>query len=124
MGYYTYYSMVARNIKNKEQYDQIIAEMIKMELYTDTNHSGVFNYGEFFEYDHEAIFNAYEESKWYDHTYAMVKLSKLFPEVTFKLHGEGEEKEDLWDEYFHNGAAEECRAKIIYPTPVEIEWDR
>ena len=124
MGYYTYYSMAARNIKDKEQYDQIITEMVKMELYTDNIHCGVFNYSEFFEYDHEAVFNAYEESKWYDHTYDMVKLSKLFPEVTFKLHGEGEEKEDLWNEYFHNGTAEECRAEITYPDPVEIDWDR
>ena len=123
MGYYTYYTMEARNIKTKERYDELIAEMVKMELYSTEDSSGVFDASNYDEIYHSAGFDAYDETKWYDHTYDMVKLSKLFPEITFKLHGDGEEKEDMWNEYFHNGKSEECPARIIYETPCEIEWD-
>lgn len=123
MGYYTYYTLKARNIKDRKRYEEIIAEMIKMELYSTENTDGVFDANHYDEIHRDAIFDAYDECKWYDHTYDMVKLSKLFPEVTFKLHGEGEEKEDMWNEYFHNGTAELCTAIITYPRPVEIDWE-
>ena len=53
----------------------------------------------------------------------MMQISEMFPDVIFRLSGDGEEREDMWHEYFHNGKVEECRAKIIFPTPVEIEWN-
>lgn len=41
--------------------------------------------------------------KWYDHEKEMKQLSKEFPDVLFKLHGEGEDKYDIWDKYFMGG---------------------
>lgn len=124
MGYYTYYTMEARGIKDEKEYNSIIHAMKERELFEDSENDkyGVFDESTYDETSHSAYFETYDDAKWYDHTYDMVKFSKLFPDVTFKLHGDGEESEDLWNEYYHNGASEECRARIVYELPCEIEW--
>ena len=53
----------------------------------------------------------------------MREISKLFPNVTFQLHGEGEERDDMWYEYFHDGISEECYCHITYDQPVTIKWN-
>lgn len=123
MGYYTWFSMKAKHIKSKEEYEKIIETLKTNEIYTHDDVYGIFESSEYFEDCGEAIFSVCDEHKWYDHTYDMMKISKLFPDVIFRLSGEGEEKEDMWHEYFHNGKVEECRAKITFPQPIEIEWD-
>ena len=123
MGYYTYFSMEARGIKNEEEYDSIVYALKERELFSDKDTSGVFDEGKYYNDSHIAYFNAYEECKWYEHEYDMVKFSKLFPDVTFKLSGDGEERDDMWHEYFHNGESEECRAHITYDKPQFIEWE-
>lgn len=45
----------------------------------------------------------------------MKQLSKEFPNVLFKLHGEGEDKYDIWDKYFMDGKMQSCYAEIICP---------
>lgn len=55
-----------------------------------------------------------EEMKWYDYKHDMLELSKKFPGFVFKLCGEGEESNDLWECYFKNGKSQFCKAKIIY----------
>jgi hypothetical protein len=45
-------------------------------------------------------------------------LSKRHPELYFRLSGQGEEVDDLWEEVYHNGKAVQKCAEIIYPT-----WD-
>lgn len=45
----------------------------------------------------------------------MLLLSKEFPDVLFKLHGEGEDNEDIWDKYFMNGKMQYCPAEIMCP---------
>lgn len=119
MGYYTYYSMEARKIKDKDEFNAIVEEMTELELYGD---NGIFCESEYYEHDHEASFRVCDAAKWYDYTYDMMKFSKIFPNVVFKLHGDGEERDDMWDEYYHNGKVEECRAQITYPKPCSIEW--
>ena len=116
MGYYTYYSMEARKIKDENEFNAIIKEMTKLELY------GIFGDSNYYESDHKAFFSACDDVKWYEHTYDMMKFSKIFPNVVFKLHGDGEERDDMWDEYYHNGEVEKCRAQITYPEPCNIEW--
>lgn len=123
MGYYTYYSMEVRHITNEEQYNAIIEELKKIELYAFDDHYGVFNDSEYYENTNDAWFESYEETRWYSHEYDMIKLSKQFPNVTFKLHGEGEERDDMWNKYFRNGECEECHAHIRYDNPCSIEWN-
>lgn len=48
-------------------------------------------------------FDESDSLKWYDHEKEMKQLSKEFPDVLFKLHGEGEDKYDIWDKYFMGG---------------------
>lgn len=123
MGYYTFYSMEARNIKNEEEYNSILHALKERELLSDEETSGVFDEKKYYPDSHSAYFEAYEECKWYDHEYDMVKFSKLFPDVTFKLSGEGEERDDMWRKYFHNGECEECAVHITYDKPRFIEWE-
>jgi len=123
MGYYTYFSMEARGIKDENEYNSIIDAMKKNELMSYDDVYGIFDEGKFYENDGSASFEAYQEAKWYDCEYDMVKFSKLFPDVTFKLSGDGEERDDMWREYFHNGECELCHAQVVFPLPVEIEWE-
>lgn len=51
---------------------------------------------------------------WYDWEEDMILLSSKFPGLLFKLHGEGERPEDLWDAYFLDGKVQICPAEIIY----------
>lgn len=69
--------------------------------------------------------------RWYDHEHDMAMLSKKFPAVLFTLHGEGEDRDDMWDKHFRNGMMQECCADIVYPDfdetklePVELDPDQ
>lgn len=56
-------------------------------------------------------------NKWYDHYDEMIILSKEFPSLYFELEGQGEDHDDLWKEYFHNGEAAHSDAKITFDVP-------
>lgn len=56
-----------------------------------------------------------ERVTWYDHEKHMREFSKLYPNVLFKLYGEGEEFGDGWYEYYQNGLMQRCEAVITYP---------
>ena len=56
-----------------------------------------------------------EGCTWYEHTEDMEKISKLFPELTIIISGEGEEQGDVWREKFCNGKHELSIAEIVYP---------
>ena len=77
-------------------------------------------------FDYEDDFNIYmpvedntirsgDSMKWYDHDEDCATLSKVFPGVVFKLHGEGEETGDIWNSYYKDGQCQICRAKFVYP---------
>lgn len=44
-----------------------------------------------------------ESTKWYEHEEEMIEFSKQYPDTVFKLHGEGEERDDVWEKFFKNG---------------------
>lgn len=56
-----------------------------------------------------------EPTKWYDHDQEMLLLSGKFPDVVFKLHGEGEEHGDFWDAYYKDGKM--CRYALPRKLP-------
>lgn len=55
-----------------------------------------------------------EPCKWYNHENDLKEISKKYPQVVFKLTGEGEEGGDLWVKYFNNGLMQYCPAIITY----------
>ena len=114
MGYYTTYRLQCSPVKNVD-----IAESIQNWL---TEH-GVIGYAldEFSDYyNHSLIISDHEPVKWYEFNDDMIELSEAFPEVTFKLHGEGEESGDIWDRYYLNGDVEDC--EWAPPVPKRIKW--
>jgi hypothetical protein len=95
MGYYTDF-----NLEVIGGHHEILAEIIESD--EDT----------FYGLDKDG--NSYDRVKWYDHEVDMKKVSKEYPELVFKLSGEGEEAGDLWIKYFKNGRMQYCPAKITY----------
>ena len=56
-----------------------------------------------------------EPTKWYGHRADMIELSKANPTILFKLHGEGEEAGDIWNQWHKNGKSQEESAVIQIP---------
>jgi len=56
-----------------------------------------------------------DSAKWYSHEKDVAALSRMYPDVTFTLHGEGEETEDIWKKYFKGGRMQTAVAKITIP---------
>ncbi len=117
MGYYTSYTLEIRGIEvnSTNVIDALIAEMSSMGIigYALDSSYWTDNHG-------TLVFDSTESVKWYDHDEDMLKLSKTFPEYTFKLSGDGEDNDDRWDTYYHNGDMEDCPWS---PTPPKrIAW--
>lgn len=55
--------------------------------------------------------------EWIGHDYVMKKISEIFPTVLFVLEGDGEDKNDLWIEYFKNGQRQFCQGHVVYDEP-------
>lgn len=83
----------------------------------DINHKGeisrISKYSDCFE----------DEIKWYSHEKDMRLYSRMYPELLFKLLGEGEENGDLWVEYYKNGKMQRCKAQIVYAEFNEMELE-
>lgn len=58
---------------------------------------------------------AFDSMKWYNCVEDMKKVSLQFPGVTIKIHGDGEDSDDMWNAYFKDGKAVVYRAEIFYP---------
>lgn len=102
MGYYTRYELTATP-DNDEIWDAVKTNKNINYAVGDQGNSG-------------------EECKWYDNEKDMVEFSKKFPDITFCLHGEGEETGDIWNKYFRNGKKQICKAEIIIPPMLESNW--
>lgn len=105
MGYYTNYSMEVIDIDNKG-YDAYKIAKYMLEKNDESEKFYAFQYGlrDFIEnidptlkIDYALCLDSDEETKWYENEDEMLELSQEFPEVLFKLHGEGEESGDIWD---------------------------
>ena len=56
-----------------------------------------------------------QDMKWYDYAPDMIRLSKSFPEYTFRLDGDGEESEDRWVLWARCGKAIHKVVEYVYP---------
>jgi hypothetical protein len=71
----------------------------------------------FYKFDKKNIGDTDMMMKWYDHKADMISLTKRYPKYLFKLHGEGEDREDLWNLYLINGKYQKSYAKITITYP-------
>jgi hypothetical protein len=53
-------------------------------------------------------------TKWSDHEEDMREISKQWPGVVFCVNGIGEDWDDIWDQYFKDGKAQMCGARIEF----------
>ena len=97
MGYYTYYTLTTT-----PEEDFLIITLFRSDC-------------ERAEYAISQTGNALERCKWYEWEEDLRAFSVKHPDVLFKLHGEGEESEDIWDAYFQNGKMQLCKAQIVIP---------
>lgn len=67
-------------------------------------------------------FDCCDAVKWYEHEDVMTEISKKFPSATFLLQGEGEDRDDQWEQYYLNGEMEACYPEIIWHKPTRIKW--
>lgn len=88
MGYNTYHSLYVNEVKNPE-HELALSKM--------------------------ADYLVFEEScTWYEHEADLKEYSAKFPDLLFKLRGEGEETLDAWIKYFKNGKMQHCPAKVTF----------
>jgi hypothetical protein len=112
MGYYTYFSLSTNATEDKER--EIALWMID-------------NLDYFSFCSKERVSKSYEpldyvvgsdSMKWYDHEDDMRKVAAAFPDVKFELYGEGEERDDIWREFYWNDRFDCDTAQIVWgPVP-------
>lgn len=117
MGYYTTHTLTAAGNITPEIACQIDEALFQKNIvgYALDNYCLV-------EHNNTAYWGCSDCAKWYDHEDDMLEISRMFPDVTFQLCGEGDEQGDLWEEYYHNGEAERCSAEVVFPKPTRIKW--
>ena len=96
MSYYTDYYLISYNDK-----DGVASDALK-------------NYSEL-SWNNKRLF----QDKWFDWRHDLEEISPKYPEVTFKLEGRGEDKDDWWKAYIKNGRIEVFKAEVTFKKP---EW--
>ena len=121
MGYYTRHTMAARGTNlTPERVEEINQWLKDKDLIRYAFEEGTWNSGaaNFMEGDWEC----YGECKWYEHHEDMTALSQAFPDITFRVEGEGEDRYDNWVEYYLNGDCEHCVTVVEFEEPTRIKW--
>lgn len=115
MGYYTRYTLEAKNV-NQEQIDSIVEWLKKKDLIGYAFDSDLWS-----DLDNKTVtFWPYDECKWYDAETDIEELGRLMPDVTFKLTGSGEDDDDYWNFYVKGEQTELVQA--VMPPPKTIKW--
>lgn len=96
MGYYTRYELDTSDSES-ESHEAAIGKMI-----------------DYFPFE--------DDTKWYDHEEDMVKYSRNYPEVVFRLDGTGEEAGDVWVKWFKNGEVQSWRLAVEKPVCPPGDW--
>lgn len=122
MGYYTNFEFSVYDYGNKTVTNHDIASEIKAMNISNNDMfyplvSEAYTEAELEQYIGDYSQNGmsiepYDSFKWYEYSDDMLALSKKFPDTVFMLHGDGEEKEYMWDEYYKNGKSVHYQAEI------------
>ena len=107
MGYYTNICMGIHPEPNQEDELKIMRAVASLMDKVPEDQIG----------DNDALWCLDDAVKWYDRINDMIEVSHRFPEYTFVLDGEGEDSDDIWREFYHNGEWEGIEAQIIFPKP-------
>ena len=106
MGYYTYYSMDVL-----QGTDDDIAKVVQYLKNKDI-----------IGYALDENLCPYDGVIWYEHHEDMIELSMVFPNLYFVLHGEGDDREDVWDSHYKNGMFQELHVSLVMPEIDPFKW--
>ena len=116
MAYLTSYSFEARKLtkEDRAKLKETLAEIEypRFEMYNWDNAG-------------DALYAETGEIRWYEHTIDMETFSAEFPAAPMKLHGEGENRGDVWDEYYLGGKLiDRLEWELIAPPPpLVVGWE-
>lgn len=114
MGYYTRFNLEVRTPVTRERAEQIVNRL-----------NAIIGWEDCFELtdSEDAILSTWSletngEMKWYDWEEDMSQLANEFPDVEFRLEGNGEDEHDWWVALFKGK-----REQIKYCSPPSDEWE-
>lgn len=112
MGYLTTYSFEARKLteEDRAKLKKTLAEIEypRFEMYNWDN-------------DGDALYAETGEITWHNHTLDMCLFSAEFPTVPMRLHGEGDDRGDVWDEYYLCGQlVDRLEWELVAPPPPPV----
>lgn len=125
MGYYTHYTLDYRRLHGKAFRDSCEHagkyEFLHLDFCPECGiergnvriDKDIFSYIADDEQMRYVIINK-ESAEWYEHKKDMLKMSAAFPGWLFTLECHGEEDDDIWREYYLNGASQLAKAKITF----------
>ncbi len=113
MGYYTYHELHVgkANVGKSESAHEF------KDYAEDVDYARVLE-----EVEKQIGFNPFDDDcKWYSSQQDMLEVSKKFPELLIRVHGNGEESDDIWYHYFHNGKQQFCKVEFVFP---DMDWKK
>lgn len=117
------YTLSVRNLQDKDAFDRMCSYLEgDMPVFKDSIIGYALSSGTFHEQRHAATFDPTDAVRWSTHEEDMIVLSRLMPDVTFRLSGEEEFGEERWEKYFQNGTWEACYEQRYIPKPQLIAW--
>jgi len=106
MGYYTYYTLDVDPWDMDMNDDDFDREMNL--LGTESLNQGMFTV-------RDLVYGDGATCKWYEHEAEMLELSKRYPRLLFSLHGWGEDRYDIWSQFFLDGQCTKAEmAQVIH----------
>ena len=115
MSYRTSYYMEVKGIKNQNEFCKLCARLREKGLF-----GWVFEEPTFMDDDDRQYFLTDDAVSWYEYDDDMKQVSTLFPNLTFRLDGNGEDTMDIWSAYYKNGDVEYTEVEL--PPPKRIVW--
>ena len=118
MEYFTKFKLSVRNVRSEERFNELVQTLKDKEII-----SYALCEGTYYSNSKEALFEPFEETRWYEHTDHMISIAEKFPEMYFELEGHGEEDGDFWRMYFHDMDIETCLGEVVFEQPRSIDWN-
>lgn len=100
MGYYTLFKL------------KVVEGQVDEETFIETLN----NVTEYAWDDEGDCYSPGDSIKWYDFRDHMKEIAKMYPNVVFRLRGDGEESGDIWQIFYKNDKTSSWRfGDVVYP---------